>query len=85
MNIHSALSPRVQSHEQVSTRLHQRFQAWLDVWRRDHVSEEQDAMNCRWLMGDGLEDLWPCTTRCEPQILHYQPVNRYRVSYSSTP
>ncbi|XP_062846055.1 paired amphipathic helix protein Sin3a [Trichomycterus rosablanca] len=81
----TALSRAHQSHQQVSTRLHQRFQSWLDVWRKDHVSEEQAAQNGRWLMGDRLEDLWPCKTSREPHILHFQPVNRYRVTYTSAP
>ncbi|KAI4878092.1 hypothetical protein NFI96_027888 [Prochilodus magdalenae] len=80
----TALSRAHQSHQQVSTRLHQRFQAWLDTWRKAHVTSDMSTENHRWLMGDCQEGLRPCKTTCEPNILHFQPINRYRVLYSTT-
>uniref|UniRef100_A0A8B9JE88 SIN3 transcription regulator family member Ab n=1 Tax=Astyanax mexicanus TaxID=7994 RepID=A0A8B9JE88_ASTMX len=74
----------LQSHQQVSTRLHQRFQNWLDGWKKIHVSGDMASDNHRWLMGDRQEGLRPCKTSCEPNVLHFQPVNRYRVLYSSS-
>ncbi|XP_026860564.1 paired amphipathic helix protein Sin3a isoform X2 [Electrophorus electricus] len=81
----TALSRAHQSHQQVSTRLHQRFQAWLDTWRKAHVTSDMAADNQRWLMGEGQEGLQPCKTSCEPTVLHFQTINRYRVLYSTTP
>ncbi|KAB5525944.1 hypothetical protein PHYPO_G00146040 [Pangasianodon hypophthalmus] len=81
----TALSRAHQSHPQVSTRLHQRFQTWLDAWRENHVTNELATDNHRWLMGEGQEGLRACKTSCEPCILHFQTINRYRVTYSSTP
>ncbi|XP_051572105.1 paired amphipathic helix protein Sin3a-like [Myxocyprinus asiaticus] len=73
-----------QSHQRVSTRLHQRFQMWLDRWRKDHVTSDMAATTYKWLMGEGLEGLLPCRTVCEPKILHFQNINKYKVTYSTT-
>ncbi|XP_051557779.1 paired amphipathic helix protein Sin3a isoform X2 [Myxocyprinus asiaticus] len=73
-----------QSHQRVSTRLHQRFQMWLDRWRKDHVTSDMDATTYKWLMGEGQEGLLPCRTVCEPKILHFQNINKYKVTYSTT-
>ncbi|XP_065145319.1 paired amphipathic helix protein Sin3a [Paramisgurnus dabryanus] len=73
-----------QSHQRVSTRLHQRFQAWLDRWRKDHVTSDMAATTYKWLMGEAQEGLLPCRTTCEPKIIHFQNVNKYKVSYSTT-
>ena len=74
-----------QSHERVSTRLHQRFQAWLDKWRKEHVTTDMAGDNRKWLMGEGREGLLPCKTTCHPEILHYVGINKYRVKYTSSP
>lgn len=73
-----------QSHQRVSTRLHQRFQLWLDRWQKEHVTSDMAATTYKWLMGESLEGLLPCRTVCEPKILHFQNVNRYKVTYSTT-
>uniref|UniRef100_A0A8C1D007 Paired amphipathic helix protein Sin3a n=1 Tax=Cyprinus carpio carpio TaxID=630221 RepID=A0A8C1D007_CYPCA len=73
-----------QSHQRVSTRLHQRFQAWLDRWRKEHVTSDMAAATYKWLMGEGREGLLPCRTVCEPKILHFQNINKYKVTYSTT-
>ncbi|XP_016367454.1 paired amphipathic helix protein Sin3a isoform X1 [Sinocyclocheilus rhinocerous] len=73
-----------QSHQRVSTRLHQRFQAWLDGWRKDHVTSDMAATTYKWLMGEAQEGLLPCRTVCEPKIIHYQNINKYKVTYSTT-
>ncbi|XP_026123713.1 paired amphipathic helix protein Sin3a isoform X1 [Carassius auratus] len=73
-----------QSHQRVSTRLHQRFQSWLDRWRKEHVTSDMAAAAYTWLMGEGLEGLLPCRTVCEPKILHFQNINKYKVTYSTT-
>uniref|UniRef100_A0A672SJ81 Paired amphipathic helix protein Sin3a n=1 Tax=Sinocyclocheilus grahami TaxID=75366 RepID=A0A672SJ81_SINGR len=73
-----------QSHQRVSTRLHQRFQLWLDRWQKEHVTSDMAATTYKWLMGDGLEGLLPCRTVCEPKILHFQNINKYKVTYSTT-
>ncbi|KAK7891789.1 hypothetical protein WMY93_023752 [Mugilogobius chulae] len=39
----TALLRAHQSHERVSTRLHSRFQAWVDSWAKDHVSRDQSS------------------------------------------
>ena len=72
----------LQSQERVNTRLHRRFQAWLDCWARDHVNGEMAAENCSWLMGERSEGLLPCSTTCTPEVLHYVAVNKYRVKYA---
>ncbi|XP_016354680.1 paired amphipathic helix protein Sin3a-like [Sinocyclocheilus anshuiensis] len=73
-----------QSHQRVSTRLHQRFQAWLDRWRKDHVTSDMAATTYEWLMGEAQEGLLPCRTVCEPKIIHFQNINKYKVTYSTT-
>ncbi|KAG7468308.1 hypothetical protein MATL_G00141500 [Megalops atlanticus] len=80
----TALQRAHQSHERVSTRLHQRFQSWVDAWVKGHVTREMSADCSRWLMGDGREGLLPCTTVCEPETLHFRSINKYRVKYSPT-
>uniref|UniRef100_W5ND19 Paired amphipathic helix protein Sin3a n=1 Tax=Lepisosteus oculatus TaxID=7918 RepID=W5ND19_LEPOC len=75
----TALLRAHQSHERVSKRLHQRFQAWVDKWTKEHVTREMAADTNKWLMGEGLEGLLPCTTSCEMEILHFMSINKYRV------
>uniref|UniRef100_A0A672MYB3 Paired amphipathic helix protein Sin3a n=2 Tax=Cyprinidae TaxID=7953 RepID=A0A672MYB3_SINGR len=70
-----------QSHQRVSTRLHQRFQAWLDRWQKDHVTSDMAATTYEWLMGEAQEGLLPCRTVCEPKIIHFQNINKYKVTY----
>ncbi|XP_062404501.1 paired amphipathic helix protein Sin3a-like isoform X2 [Sardina pilchardus] len=80
----TALLRAHQSHERVSTRLHQRFQAWLDKWRKEHVTSEMATDNRKWLMGEGREGLLlPCKTTCHPEVLHFVGINKYRVKYTS--
>ncbi|XP_066509834.1 paired amphipathic helix protein Sin3a-like isoform X2 [Hoplias malabaricus] len=80
----TALSRAHQSHQQVCTRLHQRFQTWLDSWKKVNVTTDMATDNQKWLMGESQDGLRPCKTSCEPSILHCQSVNRYRVLYSAT-
>ncbi|XP_035251360.1 SIN3 transcription regulator family member Aa isoform X1 [Anguilla anguilla] len=80
----TALLRAHQSHERVSTRLHLRFQAWVDSWVREHVTREMAAENSKWLMGEGREGLLPCTTTCNPELLHFRSINKYRVKYGPT-
>ncbi|XP_066557798.1 SIN3 transcription regulator family member Aa [Amia ocellicauda] len=79
----TALLRAHQSHERVSKRLHQRFQAWVDKWTKEHVTREMAAETSKWLMGEGLEGLLPCTTSCEVEILHFMSINKYRVKYGT--
>lgn len=72
-----------QSHERVSKRLHQRFQAWVDKWTKEHVPREMAAETSKWLMGEGLEGLVPCTTTCDTETLHFVSINKYRVKYGA--
>ncbi|XP_015246903.1 PREDICTED: paired amphipathic helix protein Sin3a-like [Cyprinodon variegatus] len=78
---HTALSRAHQSHQRVNTRLHGRFQTWLDTWAQKHVTSEMAASTHEWLMGDAKEGLLSCTTTCSPEILHYLKINKYRVQY----
>ncbi|XP_060770363.1 SIN3 transcription regulator family member Aa isoform X1 [Neoarius graeffei] len=80
----TALLRAHQSHEHVSTRLHQRFQAWLDGWLKEHVGRDMATDTAKWLMGEGREGLIPCTTTCNPETLHFRNINKYRVKYSSS-
>lgn len=79
--IHFLLSVLFQSHQRVNTRLHGRFQTWLDTWAQKHVTSEMAASTHEWLMGDAKEGLLSCTTTCSPEILHYLKINKYRVQY----
>uniref|UniRef100_A0A8C2J240 Paired amphipathic helix protein Sin3a n=1 Tax=Cyprinus carpio TaxID=7962 RepID=A0A8C2J240_CYPCA len=79
----TALLRAQQSHERVSTRLHQRFHAWTQRWVKEHVTRDMAAETSRWLMGEGREGLVPCSTTCDPETLHYQRINKYRVQYGS--
>ncbi|XP_058521474.1 paired amphipathic helix protein Sin3a isoform X1 [Ochotona princeps] len=79
----TALLRAHQSHERVSKRLHQRFQAWVDKWTKEHVPREMAAETSKWLMGEGLEGLVPCTTTCDTETLHFVSINKYRVKYGS--
>ncbi|KAG8001682.1 Paired amphipathic helix protein Sin3a, partial [Nibea albiflora] len=78
---HTALTRAHQSHQRVNTRLHRRFQAWLDTWAKEHVTSDMAANNRKWLMGDEREGLLSCTTTCSPEVLHYLNINKYRVKY----
>ncbi|XP_051978533.1 paired amphipathic helix protein Sin3a-like isoform X1 [Xyrauchen texanus] len=80
---HTALLRAHQSHERVSTRLHERFHAWTQRWVKEHVTRDMAAENSRWLMGERREGLVPCSTTCDPEIVHFQRVNKYRVKYGS--
>ncbi|KAA8590289.1 hypothetical protein FQN60_014223, partial [Etheostoma spectabile] len=80
----TALLRAHQSHERVSIRLHKRFQAWVDVWAKEHVSHDMNAETNKWLMGDAREGLLPCTTSRNPEILHFVNINKYRVKYGPT-
>lgn len=73
--------PLFQSHQRVNTGLHRRFQAWLDTWAKEHVTASMDADTQKWLMGVDKEGLLSCTTTCNPEVLHYLSVNKYRVKY----
>lgn len=79
----TALLRAHQSHERVSKRLHQRFQAWVDKWTKEHVPREMAAETSKWLMGEGLEGLVPCTTTCDTETLHFVSINKYRVKYGA--
>ncbi|NXU44768.1 SIN3A protein, partial [Drymodes brunneopygia] len=79
----TALLRAQQSHERVSKRLHQRFQAWVDKWTKEHVPREMAAETSKWLMGEGLEGLVPCTTTCDTETLHFVSINKYRVKYGT--
>ncbi|XP_065808775.1 paired amphipathic helix protein Sin3a-like isoform X1 [Labrus bergylta] len=78
---HTALTRAHQSHQRVHTRLHRRFQVRLDSWAKEHVTSDMAAANRRWFMGEDQETLLPCTTTCNPAVLHYLNVNKYRVKY----
>uniref|UniRef100_A0A8C9VDV6 Paired amphipathic helix protein Sin3a n=1 Tax=Scleropages formosus TaxID=113540 RepID=A0A8C9VDV6_SCLFO len=79
----TALLRAHQSHQRVSTRLHRRFQAWVDDWLKEHVTPEMTTSCTKWLMGEGREGLLPCTTTREPEIVHFMSINKYRVKYSA--
>ncbi|XP_077423344.1 SIN3 transcription regulator family member Aa [Vanacampus margaritifer] len=78
----TALLRAHQSHERVSTRLHQRFQAWLAAWAEEHVSTDMAAESDKWLMGEGRDGLLPCSTARQPEVLHFRNVSKYRVKYN---
>ncbi|XP_075875302.1 paired amphipathic helix protein Sin3a-like isoform X2 [Nelusetta ayraudi] len=78
---HTALTRAHQSHQRVNTRLHRDFHAWLDTWASQHVTSDMAAGTRGWLMGEEQEGLLPCTTSCVPEVLHYLPINKYRVKY----
>nr|XP_040018893.1 SIN3 transcription regulator family member Aa [Gasterosteus aculeatus aculeatus] len=77
----TALLRAHQSHERVSTRLHRRFQAWVDTWAQEHVTGDMAAETDKWLMGDAREGLLPCSTSRQPEVLHFVNINKYRVKY----
>lgn len=45
------------------------------------MTANMDADTHKWLMGDDKEGLLSCTTTCNPEVLHYLSVNKYRVKY----
>uniref|UniRef100_A0A3P9LHG7 Paired amphipathic helix protein Sin3a n=1 Tax=Oryzias latipes TaxID=8090 RepID=A0A3P9LHG7_ORYLA len=79
----TALMRAHQSHEKVSTRLHRRFQAWVDAWAKVHVTPDMNADTNKWLMGEGRDGLLPCTTSRHPEVLHFMNINKYRVKYGT--
>ncbi|XP_029430673.1 paired amphipathic helix protein Sin3a [Rhinatrema bivittatum] len=79
----TALLRAQQSHERVSKRLHQRFQAWVDKWTKEYVTHDMAAETNKWLMGEGLEGLVPCSTARESETLHFVNINKYRVKYGT--
>uniref|UniRef100_A0A667XQ76 Paired amphipathic helix protein Sin3a n=1 Tax=Myripristis murdjan TaxID=586833 RepID=A0A667XQ76_9TELE len=78
----TALLRAHQSHERVSTRLHKRFQAWVEAWVKEHVTRDMSSETTKWLMGEGRDGLLPCTTTRQPEVLHFMNINKYRVKYS---
>uniref|UniRef100_A0A671TY26 Paired amphipathic helix protein Sin3a n=1 Tax=Sparus aurata TaxID=8175 RepID=A0A671TY26_SPAAU len=78
---HTALTRAHQSQQRVNTRLHRRFQAWLDTWAKEHVTSDMAVDNQKWLMGVEREGMLSCTTTCSPEVLHYLNINKYRVKY----
>ncbi|XP_073320341.1 paired amphipathic helix protein Sin3a-like [Pagrus major] len=78
---HTALTRAHQSQQRVNTRLHRRFQAWLDTWAKEHVTSDMAADSQKWLMGNEREGMLSCTTTCNPEVLHYININKYRVKY----
>uniref|UniRef100_A0A1A8J9P3 Paired amphipathic helix protein Sin3a n=2 Tax=Nothobranchius kuhntae TaxID=321403 RepID=A0A1A8J9P3_NOTKU len=78
----TALMRAQQSHERVSTRLHKRFQAWLETWIKENVTRDMSADTNKWLMGEGRDGLLPCCTTRHPELLHFMNINKYRVKYS---
>ncbi|XP_024911927.1 SIN3 transcription regulator family member Aa isoform X2 [Cynoglossus semilaevis] len=79
----TALLRAHQSHERVSTRLHNRFQAWVDAWVKEHVTRDMSTETNKWLMGEGREGLLPCTTARQPEVVHFMNINKYRVKYGT--
>lgn len=79
----TALLRAHQSHERVSTRLHKRFQAWVDAWVIKHVTRDQSTETNKWLMGEGRDGFIPCTTSRQPEVLHFMNINKYRVKYNT--
>ncbi|CAF98397.1 unnamed protein product, partial [Tetraodon nigroviridis] len=79
----TALLRAHQSHQRVSTRLHKRFQAWVDAWVAEHVTRDMNAETNKWLMGEGREGFIPCTTTRQPEVLHFVNINKYQVKYAS--
>ncbi|XP_078730640.1 paired amphipathic helix protein Sin3a isoform X2 [Lampetra fluviatilis] len=75
----TALQRAQQSHQRVSRRLHRRFHSWWDEWSKVHVTSEMDDATNSWLLGQGLEDMKPCTTTRQLEIVHHMPLNKYRV------
>lgn len=45
------------------------------------MSASMAADTHKWLMGEDQEGLLACTTTCDPEVLHYLSVNKYRVKY----
>ncbi|CAL8359071.1 unnamed protein product [Lota lota] len=77
----TALLRAQQSHDRVSTRLHNRFQAWVDLWAKEHVTADMATETGAWLMGEDREEFLPCVTTRHPEVLHFMKVNKYRVKY----
>ncbi|XP_035012134.1 SIN3 transcription regulator family member Aa isoform X1 [Hippoglossus stenolepis] len=79
----TALLRAHQSHERVSTRLHNRFQAWVDAWAKVNVTRDMGSETNKWLMGERREGLLPCTTARHPEVVHFVNINKYRVKYGT--
>ncbi|CAL8260762.1 unnamed protein product [Merluccius merluccius] len=77
----TALLRAQQSHDRVSTRLHNRFQAWVDAWAKVNVTPDMASETGAWLMGEERDDFLPCVTARQPEVLHFMNVNKYRVKY----
>ncbi|XP_054633059.1 SIN3 transcription regulator family member Aa [Dunckerocampus dactyliophorus] len=80
----TALMRAHQSHERVSTRLHERFHAWVEAWAQEHVTSDMRADTDKWLMGEGRDGLLPCTTSRQPEVLHFRDIHKYRVKYGAS-
>nr|XP_061780884.1 paired amphipathic helix protein Sin3a-like isoform X1 [Nerophis lumbriciformis]XP_061780885.1 paired amphipathic helix protein Sin3a-like isoform X1 [Nerophis lumbriciformis] len=79
----TALMRAHQSHQRVSTRLHERFHARVQAWGREHVTADMNANTDKWLMGKERDGLLPCTTLRQPEVLHYRDIHKYRVKYGT--
>lgn len=80
----TALTKARESHKRVSLKLHDKFSSWIEGWREENLSEDQQSDCEAWLMGHG-DDVVACTTTREPRgdedSTPYFSYNKYRVEY----
>uniref|UniRef100_A0A0L8FPH9 Uncharacterized protein n=1 Tax=Octopus bimaculoides TaxID=37653 RepID=A0A0L8FPH9_OCTBM len=75
------------SHKRVSLRLHKKFDKWVNDWRKDHVTNDQELACMQWMTGK-TEGIRPSKTTIEkifPDCAPYYCYNKYKVEFSDHP
>ncbi|XP_052215877.1 paired amphipathic helix protein Sin3a-like isoform X2 [Dreissena polymorpha] len=83
-----ALKRARESHKDLSLKLHGKFSAWVDKWKKAHVTREQETKCSKWLNGDSGNNR-PCiTTKGDIDVTDKSPYykyTKYRVKFLKDP
>ncbi|KAJ8311553.1 hypothetical protein KUTeg_010908 [Tegillarca granosa] len=84
----TALKRAKESHKHVSLKLHEKFDEWVNKWRKENVTEEMENAAVQRMMGNA-EDLRENKTICNkvyyPDVSPYYQYKKYVVEYVEEP
>lgn len=84
----TALKRAKESHKHVSLKLHEKFDEWVNKWRKENVTEEMENAAVQRMMGNA-EDLRENKTICNkvyyPDVPPYYQYKKYVVEYVEEP
>lgn len=79
-----ALKRARESHQRVSLRLHNKFNSWVEKWRKGNVTKEMETKCNRWLLGEAGDNR-PCLTSKRdidlPEKSPYYKYSKYKVQF----